>query len=193
MRRCLTVPELVERWMAKTVEIGECVEWRGAFACAGVTPVVKTRHGGKGHTVNVAVCRVLWEREHGPIPAGKLVYRTCCNNKCVAEKHLAVGTRKQWLAHRKKNGMTNHSAATRLKMTVSARSRHNTVNDIERARLVRSLMGTMSQEEIARVTGVSRAMVSEICCGNAWKEQIGNPFAGLFTSFASNDSNRRAA
>jgi hypothetical protein len=175
----LTIAEHLERGMAKAIEVGECVEWQGAFSCRGVTPVLKVRRPGARNSDNIAVCRELWERDKGPIPEGKLVYRTCCNNNCVNIDHLAVGTRKQWVAHRKRNGMTKHKQTTKLKMTVAARQRPNVVNTLEKARAVRALRGSMPNREIAKATGVSEAMVSDINAGSCWKEVISNPFAGL--------------
>lgn len=178
-RKPATTVEQIARGLEKAVEVGECLEWQGLFSCKGVTPIVKVRLEGKDYSCNVPVCRELWEAKNGPVPDGKLVYRKCCNNRCVHEEHLAVGTRQQWINNRKKFGQTKHKQTTKLKMTVAARSRSNTVNSLEKAREVRALRGEMSQREIARVTGVSEAMVSDICGGSAWKETISSPFAGL--------------
>lgn len=174
-----TIEEQIGLWMARAVEVGECLEWGGAFSCNGVTPVVKVKLPGKTYSDNVAVNRVLWEAANGPIPEGMLVYRKCCNNACVCLAHLAMGTRAQWLAHRKKLGLTKHKQLTKLKITVGARARQTTKNTLEKAREVRSLKGQMTQREIARVTGVSEGMVSDICDGVAWREVVASPFAGL--------------
>lgn len=178
-RKAASVRELVARGMAKAVEVGECLEWQGAFSCRGVTPCVKSREG-KSYTAAHPVCRVLWEEANGPIPEGKLVYRKCCNNACVKLEHLRCGTRAEWKANQKKNGLTKHAAATKLKMTVAARRRETIVNSLEKARQVRMLRGDgLSYLEIAATTGVSEAMVADIVQGCAWKETISSPFAGL--------------
>ena len=178
-REPATTAQQIAKGLEKAIEVGECLEWQGAFGCKGATPIVKVRMPGKRHSSNVAVCREIWEAKNGPVPEGKLIYRKCCNNRCVNEEHLAAGTRQQWINNRKKFGQTKHKQTTKLKMTVAARQRANTVNTLEKAREVRALRGAMSQREIARLTGVSEAMVSDICGGSAWKETVSNPFAGL--------------
>lgn len=174
-----TTEEHLARGMAKAIEVGECLEWQGSFSCGGVTPILKVRFPGAKRSENVPVCRELWVKANGPIPPGMLVYRKCCNNLCVCPEHLKAGTRAQWHEHRKKNGKTKHKLATKLKMTAAARKRPNVVNSLEKAREVRALKGTMLKKDIAAMTGVSAAMVSDICSGQAWKDTIANPFAGL--------------
>lgn len=181
MRKAWTIAEHMERRLAQAVEVGECLEWQGAFSCNGATPVVKVRKPGAKHSENIAVCRVLWEQEHGPVPEGKLVYRSCCNNKCVNLDHLRCGTRQQWKANQKKNGLTKHKALTKLKQTVAARSRPSVKNSMEKAREVRALKAErLTYREISMATGVSEGMVADIVQGSAWKETISSPFAGLF-------------
>lgn len=189
-RKPAPVLDLMRRGMEKAVEVGECLEWQGAFSCGGVTPCVKSREG-KTYTANHPVCRLLWEAERGPIPEGKLVYRKCCNNACVKLDHLRCGTRAEWKANQKKNGLTKHKVLTKLKQTVAARARPMTKYSLEQAREVRHLRSLgMSYPQIAAQTGVHEAMVADIAQGSAWKETVGSPFAGLF---AANDGKRRAA
>lgn len=178
-RKALPVSVLLQRGMDKAVEVGECLEWQGAFSCGGVTPCIKSREG-KTYTAAHAVCRLLWERERGPIPDGRLIYRKCCNNACVKLEHLRCGTRAEWKANQKRNGITKHSALTRLKQTVSGRNRPTTKYSMEQARQVRVLRATgMSYPQIAQATGVHEAMVADIAQGSAWKETVSSPFAGL--------------
>jgi hypothetical protein len=75
-----------------------------------------------------------------------------------------------------------------VNLTQGARRRQTTINSLEKAREVRALLSEHSRDEVANLTGVSRAMVDEIARGRAWKDHS-NPFAGLL---AAND-NRRAA
>lgn len=165
------------RGLADAVEVGDCLEWRGRYSCKGATPCVQFRDHEKGYVTNASVPRLLWEREHGPIPAGKLIYRTSCNNACML--HLACGTRKDWARARKKAGTSRHSATTRLHMTLAARRRADVTNDIEKAREVRSLAAAkVTVSEIAAVTGVHPTMVKEIRQGRAWRELSASPFTG---------------
>jgi hypothetical protein len=182
-----TIIEKLQKGMAEAVEVGECLEWQGKMGNKKTIPVVQSREGMK-YNAEYSVPRLLWEREKGPIPAGKLVYRKCCNNACVELSHLAVGTRAQWIENRRKRGLTKHTAAHIVNLTQGARRRQTTINSLEKAREVRALLSEHSRDEVASLTGVSRAMVDEIARGRAWKDHS-NPFAGLL---AAND-NRRAA
>jgi hypothetical protein len=164
VRQPKPIGELLDLGLDKAVEVGECLEWRGSYGNKGATPVVKSREGF-AYTAAHSVCRMVWEREHGPIPEGKIVYRKCCNNCCVAIEHLAVGTRAQWQANRKKQGKTKHSAAHKAAITLGTRARANIVNSTEKARQVRELAGQIPQKEIAALN-------------KAWADHS-NPFTGL--------------
>lgn len=164
--------------MAKAAEVGDCLEWQGSFSCKGTTPVVKVYSVQKGRTDNISVPRLLWERDNGPIPAGKLVYRKCFNNACVL--HLACGTRKEWHYARRRAGAAKHSATAILHLTLAARRRATAVNTMEQARQVRSLAAArVRTAEISRQTGVHPTMVAEIRQGQSWRELAASPFAGL--------------
>lgn len=169
----------LEAGLAKAEEVGDCLEWQGYFQCKGDTPSIKVYDADKKRTENHAVPKLIWERKHGPVPKGKLVYRTCCNNACVLEDHLACGTRKQWAAARKKAGATKHSEATVVRLTLAARRRARTTTTMEKARAVRSMVAAkVRTKDISARTGISECMVSEIRQERAWRE-LGSPFAGL--------------
>ena len=188
-----TIDELVHIGMAHAQEVGDCLEWQGHMSNKGTQPTVKHRAPGKDYSNNVSVPRVLWERKNGPVPAGKLVYRKCCNNACVLEDHIKVGSRADSMKARIRAGASKHSAATVISLTLAARRRAATVNTPEKARAVLSLTAEgLSIAQIADRTGVNPTMVKEIRQGRAWRE-LSNPFAGLFTRLAGNDSIRRRA
>lgn len=191
MRTPASVAQLVGKGMTEAIEVGECLEWQGRIGNGASIPVVKSREG-KTYSAEYSVPRFLWEQEKGPIPEGKILYRKCCNNACVKLKHFAVGTRADWQENRKKHGLTKHAANHIANLTQGARRRSTSINTIEKAREVRTLLASHTQREVAEMTGVSLAMVCDIGRGRAWKDHA-NPFAGLFTGLASNDSNRSAA
>lgn len=175
-----TITEKLAAGLALAQEVGDCLEWQSKFSCKGVTPVVGWYDPEKNRTENEPVTRLLWERKNGPIPAGQLVYRTCCNNACVLEDHIKCGTRKDWVKARKKAGATKHSPAARIALTLGARRRSNVKNTIDKARKVRSLAaGDMSVDAISQATGVHPAMVCDIQQGRAWREIGGNIWQGL--------------
>jgi len=180
-RWAATKDERLGRQLAESVEVGECLEWQGPFSCHGVTPVVKARNVEKERTDNFSVPRMLWEAAYGAIPAGKLVYRCCNNNACVLLDHLTIGTRKDWGKHRAKTAAAKHHNATKIALTIAARRRVNTKNDMDKARAVRSLRSEgVSRAQISIQTGVSEALVADICQGRRWVE-TGSVFAGLWT------------
>lgn len=165
--------------MANAVEVGDCLEWQGSFSNKGTQPSVKFRNPEKTYVDNVCVPRMLWEREHGPIPAGLWVYRKCCNTACVCLEHLAVGTRKDLMRARRKAGTTKHKPTTKLAMTLAARRRPTVVNTAEQADLVREMLcAGIKRVEISERAGVSVDMVADIARGKSWR-QLGSPWAGL--------------
>lgn len=193
MNKAKTIEQLVHEGMKQAQEVGDCLEWQGRMSNKGTQPAVKHRAPEKGYCDNVSVPRVLWERKNGPVPAGKLVYRKCCNNSCVLEDHIKVGTRADWMQARIRAGTSKHSAAAVISLTLAARRRAATVNTPEKARAVLSLTAEgLNTAQIAERTGVHPTMVTEIRQGRAWRE-LSNPFAGLFTRLAGNDTGRKRA
>lgn len=171
----MKTPEQIKAEIAaKSVEVGECVEWLGKMGSGSAkfanTPLLGTRKDGR--SVNLIVARLVYEAERGPIPSGKLVYRSCCNNRCIAAAHLRLGTLADVKRVRRAAGLTSHTPSTRAALTRGARSRVNVVNDMEKARAVRALVAAgLHDEQIAEQTGVRRCMVSDIRRGKAWQEQ----------------------
>lgn len=191
MTKAKSIAQKVAEGMAHAQEVGECLEWQGNIA-KDRQPSVGFRFPGKGYSDNVSVPRFLWERENGPIPAGKMVYRKCCNNACVRQDHLAVGKRADAIRARMKQGATKHSAATIMSITIKARKRTTTLNSLEKAKEVRLLAAEgLNRKEISERTGVSVPMVVDIRAGRAWRD-LSTPFSGLFTGLASNDGRRAA-
>jgi len=57
----------------------DCIDWPGRMHTG--RPV--TRHAGK----RIAVRAIVWAKEHGYIPNGKLT-TTCGNKRCINPAHL---------------------------------------------------------------------------------------------------------
>lgn len=159
----------LEAIYANCDEVGECLEWRGPFGCGRNkgTPIVKVAANGK--RTNAPVVRLVWEQTRGPIPDGKIVYRHCCNYKCVA--CLKLGVRGDVHRLRKKLGKAAHSPTTIVAITNGSRARHNVKNSIEKARECRALSAQgLSDPKVSELTGVHPEMVANIRRGEAWKE-----------------------
>jgi hypothetical protein len=176
-RKPKPVADLMAAGLARAVEYGDCLEWQGKMGNGNTVPVVSSREG-RDYSAEYSVPRYVWEKANGPIPAGLVVYRKCCNNCCVSLKHIAVGTRAEWMENRKKLGLTKHATQAILNLTKGARNRPTVVNTLDKARQVRMLLADHTRDEVAALTGVSLPMVNDIALGRSWKD-YSSPFAGL--------------
>ena len=157
--------------LGRCTEVGECLEWPGPYGIgrSSVTPIVKCHLNGRSE--NLAVVRLVWEQTKGPIPEGRIVYRHCCNHRCIRPECLRLGKRGDAHRHRKKMGLTAHTPASLAALTRGARGRATTKNSMEKARAVRALVAEgLRDPEIAVRTGVHPEMVADIRRGTAWRE-----------------------
>jgi hypothetical protein len=158
--------------LAQCVEEGECLLWPGAMGVGTnrANPIVKgILASGKAN--NLPVRRMVWEHRHGPVPAGKVVYRTCCQNRCLF--HLEAGPPGAPIRQRKKAGLSAHSPSARAALTSGARGRANAVNTPAQEHEVKRLVSEgLSNIEIFRLTGVSAAMVCKIRSGKCWATTV---------------------
>lgn len=167
-----------EAILANCDEVGDCLEWRGPYGRgrSSVTPIVKVRIDGQ--TQNLPVVRLMWEHTRGPIPPGKIVYRTCCNHRCV--QCLKLGVRGDAHRQRRKLGLSAHRPETVASITNSARTRATTTNTMEKARECRALSAQgLRDHEVAALTGVHADVVADIRRGDAWRESA--PGASVFS------------
>ena len=155
------------------VEREGCHEWQGAMRENGTgsksgQPVWNTTINGKRKTFTII--REVWTRAGRSLPKGHIVYRTCCNHKCIRLAHLACGPRGSAHKHRAKLGLMKHGLETIAKITEKARARPSTKYSPELAAKVRELVPLgLTNEEISKRTGVSVPMVSDIRTGSAWR------------------------
>ncbi len=76
----------LEQKLAKfTKRVGQCLVWTGTKQPSGYGLV-----GYEGRTQRVH--RAVWQRAHGPIPAGLIVMHSCDNPPCCELSHLSLGT-----------------------------------------------------------------------------------------------------
>lgn len=156
------------------VEREGCHEWQGAMrrnasGSKSGQPVINTTENGK-KTVRTAH-REVWLQAGRRIPKGQIVYRTCCNDRCIRLEHLACGPRGAAHKHRAKLGLMKHGVETIAKITKKARARPTTKYSPELAAKVRELVPQgLTNEQIAAQTGVSLPMVADIRTGHAWRE-----------------------
>lgn len=163
---------------AKTIEDGDCLIWTGRTNG-------KYNHPKYGP---LAMRRVVWECRHGAIPPGFLVSVSCERGNCL--EHLCLCTRAE--VSRKGNTGTDTMAIKRAKSATWARKNISKLN-MEIAREIRA------SDEYCYVLAerycVNKTLISRIKRNLCWAEDAtgGNPFAGLFTGLAANDSTRRRA
>jgi len=171
MSKPMTV-HTVESLLARTVEVGDCLEWTGYYQNG--TPYVCV-----GHKTMVSVRKVL----AGMLDLGgrNSVYWsvTCANPRCVNPEHIIGRNRGQHMAHMAKN--VDHAGARRVaKLQASARARGVTkVGGEAEAEAIR--LDPRSCAAVAQEYGISKSLVSKIKRGDAWRpvSAAANPWAGL--------------
>lgn len=90
----LEYPTPEENFAQRTEQRGDCLIWTGSATRDGYGRIwVKGRYE--------STHRYAWQREHGPIPDGKVIdHKDHCNPLCVNVKHLRLATHQQNLANR---------------------------------------------------------------------------------------------
>lgn len=171
----------IEKVRSMCKEEGDCWIWGGATNPSGV-PVI--RSGRSNQSVRrlayvAATGEVLTPRDH--------VRAKCGDKKCVCPDHAFV---QDVAAARKAQGKAGqYSTVTmRISRAQSARKRAKLTHADHDA--IRASDAT--QDGLAAQYGVHRSYISAIQRG-AVSFAYPNPFAGLFTSLAANDSTRRRA
>jgi len=143
----------LEQIYARCDEVGDCRIWRQSCTPSGY-PRVKD---GYAHIL-------AWEHVHGPVPAGKRIYRTCRDCRCCEVEHMVLKTPKQINALAVKAGAWSGQGRI-AKITASHRARSTILND-ELAAEIRTSSET--GPEIEARLGISRSMVSKIRRLEAW-------------------------
>lgn len=147
-----------ESLMARTIQVGDCIEWTGHINHSGYGSVW---HNGKNRDVH----RVSCELHHGPIPAGFHVMHTCDNRRCINPDHIRAATRKENMTdmfrknrQRFSSGSNHHAAKLSNEAAAQIRSRYVPYSRIN---------GSMA---LSREFGVSQATVHACIRGETWKE-----------------------
>ena len=149
---------LEERFWSKVEKRGpeECWNWKAGCAWG----YGRLKVAGK----RVAAHRLAWELLVGPIPANMCVLHApnvCHNRKCVNPAHLRLGTQKENMADRKRDGTGAEGEKSSLAKLTEAK-----------VAKIRSLYakGGVTQTEIAKAYGVSIATISLIVNGKRWTQ-----------------------
>lgn len=162
-------PAIIEAYIAARVkEDGDCLVWTGAVKSGSSYPI------GSVCGERILVRRVLWEREHGPLPEGRVVAHVCSTRCCV--KHVEAMTQAKLgviAAKVGRNGGVLRSAriAAAKQAGPSAKLTPEIVAEIRASKEMR--------KTLAERYGVTPSLVSKVALGKAWREYTTNPWLGL--------------
>lgn len=163
-----TIIQTLETIMARTDEVGECLEWQGMIRNG--TPLIRIAR--KMHTVR----RFIRDMLGNPAAEGNYLAPACENPKCVKPDHIIERTRAQ---HMKRiASMVDHNHPIRIAKLQKAKAHQRVVNDDG---LVMIRTDDRKAEDVARELGVSKSLVKKIRRGEAYRQvsAVSNPFAGL--------------
>jgi hypothetical protein len=117
----------------------DCWIWTGYCDVTG-TPRIRTKEG------NETARRVIWKRERGPIPEGRILHPLCGSRRCVRPRHMTPVTRAHQAYMTRQTALDHH--------------------DVNRARRL-ALQG-WSATTIAYVFGVSDRTIRRVLKGDYW-------------------------
>lgn len=85
------------RFLSKTKQVGDCLEWQAGMSTVGYG---KFWLDGK----NIGAHRAAWKIFKGEIPAGMHILHRCDNRSCVNPEHLFLGTNQDNVDDKVKKG-----------------------------------------------------------------------------------------
>lgn len=185
IRRTDCAPITIDLIEAKCIDDAGCWVWQGAVS-AGLP-----RMGVPGRRSSVIVRRWVAENHLGLSVKGLNASSTCMNPLCVAPDHVLMLTRKR-LQQRYADHLQYHQT-TAFAAKTQAGQRHRFRYSDETVAEIRRLYGELgNQREVGRRLNVPWEYVHKVVRGTV-RRDYSNPFAGLFTGLAANDSGRRRA
>lgn len=159
---------LIEYLQARSDEVGECWEWRGAVQQLSRSPVM--RHDGRPQAVRRVIAQTLEMRVEGRYATAR-----CCNPLCVNPAHVIVVTRQQ-LQQRTAKVTQMHTNPARCRKLAQSARRTGKLTEAQVAE-IRAIDG-MKQRDIAALYGITQSTVSSIRRGVKWKD-YSNPWLQL--------------
>lgn len=131
----------------------DCWLWTGALTGAGYGAMTLLGR-------EVAVHRLVWEMERGPIPPGLLVLHKCDMRPCCNPRHLFLGTQ----ADNVHDMMSKGRKASKV-----GALHHNAKMDEARVRAARRRRSNGERAaDLAREYGVSPATMCDLLRGRTW-------------------------
>lgn len=154
--------------LARTDEVGECMEWQGIIAHN--TPQIRIDRK------LLMVRRVILEMLGKPAKPENYVVASCGNSKCVNPAHILERDKKKHMQEIIKK--MNPNSPTRIAKLQKATAHLRVLDD---AAVSLILSDNRKGEDLARELGCSKALVNKIRRGDAYRRVSAskNPFAGL--------------
>jgi hypothetical protein len=162
---------LASNFWAKVEKSDGCWLWRGAVVRGGLGYGRFSLPNQESSTAH----RVAWEFVNGPIPDGLIVRHVVCRNPlCVRPEHLALGTHRDNMNDRERDGMTasgeRHGSRTHPeRVPRGERAAHAKLTTDEVVRLIDgSVEAGKTTTQLAAEFGISRPAVRAIIEGRNW-------------------------
>lgn len=153
---------------ARSDEVGECWEWRGAVQQLSRSPVM--RHDGRPQAVRRVIAQTLELKVEGRYATAR-----CCNPLCVNPEHVITVTRQQ-LQQRTAKVTQMHTNPARCRKLAQSARRKGKLSEAQVAE-IRAIDG-MKQRDIAALYNITQSTVSAIRRGAKWKD-YSNPWLQL--------------
>lgn len=148
-------------------EFGDCLLWK--LGC------IKGHPSGRWQGKSVLIRRVLWEQQHGPVPAGKVLRCTCGHAACLNIEHCQPMT---YRAIAKIDGAAGKMSGPVRSAKIAAKKRASKQAKItqEDAQAIRASNETL--QTWADRLGINIATASKIRNGKI-RRDFSNPWMGL--------------
>ena len=142
------------------IEVQENGCWKCLSHCSDKDGYVRMRYNGKQERL----FRILYEKEKGKMPKGKVLRHLCNNSWCVNVDHLEIGTPKDNYEDMVKCGRSKIGRNTPKMLGNENPSSKLTENDI---RII--YLSNLKNVELAKIYNVSEANISYIKNKKQWK------------------------
>jgi hypothetical protein len=148
-----------------TVEVGDRWEWQRSMSGPGGRQPQINVGGLPQSAFRLALALSRGLHSVSQLPAGLVVWRTCCNWRCINPKHLASGSTVDKQKALAAAGVYKQDAVQRLRRRMQVSHRKLTLDDARRIRA-----STDPIKVIAAREGVSASTVIGIRRGRTWCE-----------------------
>ena len=159
----------LESIMARTVEVGDCMEWQGHIRQDNVPYITVNRQ-------YMAVRRLILQLIGKPAKRGNFVGTTCGNHLCVNPEHIIERSMSHHM--RRASKLVDHNSPVRI----AKLQKHAAVRGIlSKDDVLKILNDPRCAREVAEEIGCSKSLVTRVRRGQAYRQVNAsvNPFAGL--------------